>query len=65
MNNLTKIFLAIAGACSVLIEIMTPLAVALAWGYFFNLNQFVSTLILVIGGIATFFRAIKIGWMTK
>jgi len=63
MNQLSKIILAVLGACSVLMEIMTPLAVALIWGEFFTLSGAADTMILIIGGLATIFRAIKIGWM--
>jgi len=62
MNKLLKVFLAIIGACSVLIDIMTPLVVALFWGYFFELNSSLDKLILIIGGLASLFRAIKIWW---
>lgn len=66
MNKSTKILLAIFGACSVLIEIMTPLAVTILWGLYFNLSNFASQVVLVIGGLATLFRAIKIGgWIEK
>ena len=65
MNKIIKIFLAIIGGCSVLIKIITPLAVALFWGDFFNLSIMYSNIVLIIGGLATFFRAIKVGgWVS-
>jgi len=65
MNKLAKILLVIIGACSVLIDIMTPLAIALFWGFFFNLSLNASIIILIISGFATLFRAIKIGGWVK
>ena len=63
MNKIIKVCLAILGGCSVIIEILTPLAIALFWGYYFNLSILYSNVILTIGGLATLFRAIKIGWL--
>jgi len=34
MNKIIKIILAILGGCSVIIDILTPIAIALFWGYF-------------------------------
>lgn len=62
MGKLKTILYAIIGACSVLIDIMTPIAIALFWGLFFGLSNLASIVVLVIGGFATIFRAIKIGW---
>lgn len=55
--------LAVIGGCSVLIDIMTPLAICLFWSYYFNISDLASTLILIIGGFATFFRAFKVGFL--
>jgi len=63
MNKKTKVMLAIIGGCSVIMDILTPIAIALFWGYFFNLNIIASKIVLVVGGLATLFRAIKVGWM--
>lgn len=63
MDSKLKVFLAIIGACSVIIEMLTPLAIALFWGYYFNLSTTSTTIILIIGGLATLFRAIKVGWL--
>jgi len=62
MNKIKLIILSIMGGCSVLMEIMTPIAIALFWGYFFGLTTMASTLVLVVGGLATLFRAIRIWW---
>jgi len=62
MNKIGKIILAVIGACSVLMEILTPIAISLFWGMFFNLSGFASIIILIVGGVATIFRGIKIGW---
>jgi len=63
MNKIIKIILAILGGCSVVIDIITPLAIALFWGYFFNLSILYSNIILVIGGLGSLFRAINVGWL--
>jgi len=65
MNKTLTIILSVLGACSVLIEIMTPLAVAILWGWYFNLSPTADIIVLVIGGFATLFRAIKIGFMKE
>lgn len=65
MNKLVKIFLAIIGGCSVLINIMTPLAIVLFWSSYFGLTEVASRIFLVVGGLASLFRAINIGWMKK
>jgi len=66
MNKSTKVLLAIIGGCSVIIDILTPLAIALFWGFFFNLSNTASVIVLVIGGLASIFRGIKVGgWMNK
>lgn len=63
MNKSTKIILAVIGACSVIMDILTPIAIALFWGYFFNLSSIANTFILIIGGLGSIFRGIKVGWM--
>jgi len=63
MNKIIKIILAILGGCSVIIDILTPIAIALFWGYFFELSIMYSNIILVIGGLGSLFRAINVGWM--
>jgi len=63
MNKIIKIILAILAGCSVIMEIITPIAIALFWGFFFNLSQTFSTMILIIGGLGTLFNAIRIGWL--
>lgn len=62
LSNLDRLLI-IAGGCSVIIDILTPIAISLFWGYFFGLSNFASIFILVVGGLATIFRAIKIGWL--
>jgi len=63
MNKIIKIILAILGGCSVIMDILTPLAIALFWGYFFNLSIMYSNIILIVGGLGSLFRAINVGWM--
>ena len=65
MNKIIEKILIVFGACSVIMDIMTPIAIALFWGYFFNLSNIASIIILVVGGLATLFRGIKIGWINK
>jgi len=65
MNKTLKIITAIIGACSVLIEIITPFAVAFVFFNNFELNGLVTSIIFVVSGFASLFRAIKIGWWNK
>lgn len=65
MNKLVKVLLATIGACSVVIEILTPLAIVLFWGYYFNLSTIASNILITIGGLGSLFRAIKIGWLNE
>jgi len=63
MNKIIKIILAVLGGCSVIMDILTPIAIALFWGYFFNLSIMYSNIILIVGGLGSLFRAINVGWM--
>lgn len=63
MNNKLKIILSILGAFSVLIDLLTPIAVALFLGFFLNVNNFTASCLLIIGCLATLFRGITIGWL--
>jgi len=63
MNKILKVIISILGGCSVVFELLTPIAVALVWGIVFNLSSSASKIILVVGGLATLFRAIKIGFI--
>ena len=65
MNKVIEKILILLGACSVIMDIMTPIAIALFWGYFFGLSDIASIVILIVGGLATLFRGIKIGWINK
>ena len=62
MNKILKIIIAIIGACNVLIELMTPLAVAVIWIAYFGFSLLFSKIIMVMAGLATLFRAFRIGW---
>lgn len=62
MNKITKMFLIVIGACSVVVDIMTPLAIVLFLSFYLGLNEAFSILFVVIGGLASLFKAIKIGW---
>lgn len=63
MGKIKTILLAVLGACNVIVDIMTPIAIALFWGYFFELNSILDKIVLTIGGLASLFRAYKIGWL--
>lgn len=65
MNKSLKVFLAILGGCSIIFEILTPIAIALFWNFLFDLSSFYSGLIFGIGGLGTLFRAIKVGWLNN
>lgn len=65
MNKIIKVVLAIIGACSVVMDILTPLAIALLWNLLFNLSDISSTIIVIVGGLAAIFRAIKVGWLNE
>ena len=63
MNKAFKIFLSIIGGCAVLMDILTPIAVALIWSALFGLSSFTAKILFIIGGLASLFKAIKIGWL--
>ncbi len=59
MNKLLKIIIAILGAVDIMFSIFIPIAVALLLvnnGKMSNIN---STLVLIIGLISSFYRAVK------
>jgi hypothetical protein len=64
MNKTLKIILAVLGGCSVVMEVVTPLVVALFLVYFSDLgSSTIDSIVLIVGGLASFFRGIKIGWL--
>ena len=65
MNKPTQILLAIIGACSVLMDIMTPLLISLIVGSLFVVNRSLLIGWVLLGGFASVFRAIKVGWWKK
>jgi len=65
MNKIIKSILAVIGGCSVMMDIITPIAIALLWNNLFNLSELYFGIILIIGGLGSLFRAIKVGWMEK
>jgi len=62
-QNLMIIFLSILGACSVLIEIITPLLLVFFWVKLFGFTGFGSYLMYVIGLLGTVYRIIRVGWL--
>jgi len=65
MNKITKMFIALIGACSIVLDILTPLVVAIVIRSVFYLSPTVSSGILIIGGLGTLFRGIKSGGWLK
>lgn len=62
-QNLMIAFLAVLGACSVLIEIVTPLFLVFFWVKLFGFTGFGSYLMYIIGILATVYRIIHIGFL--
>jgi len=62
MRKISKIIIAIFGASEVLIKLMTPLAVAITWCYYFKIYNELLWITMGIAGLSTLFRAYKIGW---
>lgn len=61
MNKVLKIILSVMAGCHVILEMLTPLAVMIFWTSYFNFTNVWGIFFLCVGGLATLFRAIKIG----
>lgn len=60
MNKFLKIIIAILGGVNVVFNIFVPIAIALMLIIFFQLNPFNIMLIMVVGILATIYRAIEV-----
>lgn len=65
MNKIVKIVLAILGAVNVVFGIFIPIAVALLYLTLFHTNALYSNIIIVAGSLASFYRAISVGFIQK
>lgn len=65
MNKLIKIVLAVLGAINVVFGIFIPIAVALLYLTLFNPGTFYANIIIVAGSLASFYRAISVGFIQK
>lgn len=63
MNKIIKIIFASFGACEVVMDVITPIAIAYFWGSYFGFELFSSKIIMIIGGMAGLFKGFKIGWV--
>jgi len=59
MNKLTKLIVAILGACSVVFDILTPLVITLFLVTSINYNPFFTNALLMGGICASLYRGIK------
>lgn len=59
MRKINKILLSILGGCNAVIDLFTPVAIAILWTYHAGFDSFGSYLILIIGSLASLFRGIK------
>ena len=65
MNKFKKVMLSIFGGINTVFYMLTPIILSSIIVTLNNLTNFWSVLIYILGGLATLFRAYKIGWMTK
>ena len=65
MNKLIKTILAICGGIDVTFYMFTPMILSAIWITIVNYSDLTASIILILSGIATAFRAYKIGWMNK
>jgi len=67
MNKLIKIFIAILGATEVIFSIFIPIAISLLLmdAGFVNLSSWQGNVLIIAGIIASLYRAIDVGLITK
>lgn len=63
MNKIKKILLATIGGVEAVFNMALPILVAFLWIKSVNWQGWSAIALLVVGFIASIFRAIKIGWM--
>lgn len=64
-NILTRVFLAIIGAVDVVWDIFLPIGLSLALVTIVKFTSFQSAIIIITGAIASFYRAIRTGWIIR
>jgi len=62
MNKLFKILISVLAGINVIIEILTPIILAAIWINISPIDNWKEILIYSFGGLASFFRAIRVGW---
>ena len=60
MNKFLKVFLAIIGGINVIFSLFIPIAISLVITKMYNLVGFSLYLVIIIGSLSTFYRAIEI-----
>jgi hypothetical protein len=65
MNKLTKITLAVLGGFEAVYNIFSPLLLCTLAVLLVEVQGVSSTFILILGLVASIFRAIKIGWLKE
>ena len=63
MNKLQKIALSILGGVDVTFYIFTPILISIMWIGLVQLTELYIYFIFSLGLLATFFRALKVGWL--
>jgi len=64
MNKFKTTILSVMGGMDVVVNIITPLLLSLLWLYFFGIG-WSTYLFIIICGVSSIFRAIKVGWLNK
>ncbi len=64
MNKFKTILFGIFGGMNVVVTIILPILISIIWIEIFGLN-FSSYVLVVVCGLASIFRAIKIGWLNQ
>lgn len=66
MNKLKKIILSILGGADVVMTVITPIILMVLWISIFGIKgHWTNPVIIIFAGLASLFRAIKIGWIKK
>ena len=65
MNKTLKTILAVLGGIEAAFSIAIPILLSLLWINFSGLSGISSEFVLGAGMLASLFRAIKVGWLTR
>jgi hypothetical protein len=65
MNKIQKITLAILGGVETVFNIVSPILLVILWTRYTSLTGSASLLLILVGCIASVFRAIKVGGWLK